>query len=97
MRKYSEFFGELFSSAEISSFWRWAFYGVAIGVPAAFVGIAFNWVMEFFQWRTLESLGGFVPPLPGGEGEGAMHAPAGLQMLLLAVLPALGSLLGAPR
>ncbi len=94
MRKFVDWIRQLFASMEIFTVGRWAFYGVAIGVPAAFVGMAFNWIMDGIQWLSMERIAGFVPPLPGGEA-GAGHAGdiATYAPFVLIALPALGGLL----
>ena len=47
---------------------KWGFIGILIGVGAGLGALALIWCINFVKHFTLDTLVGYIPPLPGGEG-----------------------------
>lgn len=83
-------FGKYF---EIKFTGRWMFYSFLIGIVAGLGGLVFLGLENIINQYTLQGIGGFYPPLPGGEAGEATHVvlPKILNWWFL-IIPTLGGL-----
>lgn len=92
MNKIVRFASRIFSKPEISDISRWAMLGAIVGLLVACAALAFNYLLDFVQFLTIERMAGFAPPLPHGE-KGLEPTTEHVRLWTLALLPALGGLL----
>jgi len=52
---------------------KWGFIGILIGIAAGFGALALTWCVNLVKHFMLESIVGYVPPLPGGEGGASQY------------------------
>ncbi len=90
IQKFRLSFGKYF---EIKFTGRWMFFSFLIGIVAGLGGLAFLAIENVVNHYTLQGIGGFQPPLPGGEAGAVTHVvlPKILNWWFL-IIPTLGGL-----
>ncbi len=73
---------------------KWGFVGILIGIGAGLGALALIWLIQLFTHGFLQTIVGYTPPLPGGEGGESNYVFHMSRPWLLPVVTGAAGLLG---